>query len=306
MEQQAPFDVEAALRLQVDSASLQWRQGDVVQGLSSIRLADLNRPLTSAADEIRKLEGLSSHVSAEVTPGELGIVDVEAFDGHAIISQTCDVVRACSIQKYIQIAPVVRLENASAISAAKKWRALHSLWLPGLQDDLFADLNESFTVEKSVLVGRVPIRGLLTDDHVREFSAVVARRYGRFAFPDNFHDATKRLGGRIKDKHDKNTLEGRVLRALYQIRAQAFPYWDADRVEIVLHFILEPGSEFESGESFSSDLLSTVNGWADLCSPCGEFSTFTVEVSTLNEFTLNQYRLSEVLDLDYLSRSIDS
>ena len=160
-----------------------------------------------------------------------------------------------------------------------------------------ADLDRVMTVEKAVVAAWTRVEGCRTDDEARQFSLVLARKRARTAFPDDFVAFARPLMKRMSMKHDKQSDEGRVLRALREIRVRAAPSWDADAVELLFWFIRDVDDPaFETG------------GW-ELClkalpqalSPPGRFVHVDGVVQTLDDLTARDYVESDPLDLDHLS-----
>jgi hypothetical protein len=320
---------------QVDEASEMWRQGDILPDTPGLFLADLTRPITPEADTFRVQERLSPNTGRDYSSSdaaELGLVSVTDDLGQAIITQTCDVVRTSRKIPYLQLCPVVRVEGALA-NTARKYASPQLAWLPESGNDHFADLSRVSTVEKSILLGRTPLHGVINQEDVRNLSEVISRRYGRFAFPDDFHMGFMKLASRIRDKHKSTTSsEGACFRDIHQIRAEAFPNWEADRIEVVVHFILRPGilqeidgnTEFaidktflsKSPQQLSSEIQERANpdqtallwqilidSWVAYCEPHGKIASFYGYLATTDTFTLEQMRHTEQVDLDHLSLS---
>ncbi|WP_432753356.1 hypothetical protein ACE1OA_24060 [Streptomyces sp. JL2001] len=328
--QEAADDQWARIREQVSDVSTQWRQGDVMKNVSAVRLVDLSRPLTAAAESLRGIEGVPL-ASVDGQPPELAILDSTEPGGYAIVSQTCDVVRHVSAQPFVQLCPV-RTIPAGQIRQIQKYESTQFVWLPQLGEDQAADLTRTFTVEKSILVGQEPIHGVETDEQIRNFAAVVARRFGRFAFPDDLHDSLVRFRSKIVSKHAKESDEGSALRKIHQIRAQALPNWGAESIEVVLHFILEPDvlPEVEawpegdpnlpsvsiveaarnvansSGAEGAEAWMALVHAWVSLCEPTGAIKSISAQVTTTELFSMEDMRRTEQLDMDYLSVSAGS
>jgi hypothetical protein len=96
----------------------------------------------------------------------------------------------------------------------------------------FADLDVVETIEKSVLATCDRASGSSTDEQIRRFGRAVGRRHARFAFPDDLTRTLSRLTDRIKSKHGRASVEGRLLEQLEEIRVTASPHWPADRVDV--------------------------------------------------------------------------
>ncbi|WP_141746561.1 hypothetical protein [Streptomyces sp. LUP30] len=302
----------------------------MLKNVSAVRLVDLSRPLTPAAEALREAEGVPL-ATADVQPPELAILDSMEPGGYAVVSQTCDVVRHVSVQPFIQLCPV-RSIPADQLRQIQKYESTQFVWLPQLGEDQAADLTRTFTVEKSVLVGQEPIHGVETDEEIRNFAAVVARRFGRFAFPDDLHDSMVRFRSKIVSKHGKGSDEGSALRQIHQIRAEALPNWGAESIEVVLHFILEPTvlPEVETWPKGSPNLpsvsiveaarnvatssgtdgvkawMALAHAWVSLCEPTGVIKSISAQVTTTELFSMEDIRRTEQLDMDYLSVSAGS
>jgi len=139
--------------------------------------------------------------------------------------------------------------------------------------------------------------GYTSDADGRAFAQALARKRVRFAFPDDFTEFAKKLQGRLIDKHDKNTDEGRGLRALREIRVLATPTWDANPVALFFWFIRHVADADFEGKSWS-DLLK---GWLKLIPKSGRFAEIDGQVATLEEMTGVDFVGSDPLDLDHLS-----
>jgi hypothetical protein len=161
---------------------------------------------------------------------------------------------------------------------------------------LVADLDRVMTVEKSIVAKWQRTPGFTSDAEGRSFAQALARKRLRFAFPDDFTELTKKLQARLGDKHEKDTDEGRGLRALREIRVQASPMWDARAVELLFWFVRHDTDHNFQGKSWA-ELLKE---WLKLAPSTGRFSV-DGQVVTLEEMTGADYVASDPLDLDHLS-----
>lgn len=266
----------------IDAALHEWRQGDLALEESwFVHVGDGAAPLSEAAAEAQGgVQALTSEV--------LGLV---------VITQTCDVVRSCVTRPYIEVAPLTRV-NEEDLHQVKRGRRPAHATLPALEQDLrVADLDRVMTVEKSIVASWKRTPGFTRDADGRAFAQALARKRVRFAFPDDFTSLARKLQGRLGDKHDKNTDEGRGLRTLREIRVCASPSWDAPAVEIFFWFIRDDEDATFEGKSWV-DLLKD---WLKLIPATGRFSSVEGQVSTLREMTAHDYVESDPLDLDHLS-----
>lgn len=232
----APDSPEVA---QIDAALAEWRQGDLaLEEHWFVHLADGSQPLTAASEQAD--DGLQA-LSIEV-------------DGLVLVTQTCDVVRSCTERPFVEVAPLVEV-SGSNLRAIERCRRPAYAVIPTVKDrQLVAHLDRVMTVEKSVVAAWERTSGCPTDQARRDFAQALVRKRARVAFPDDFTAVVADLLVRLQDKHDKNSVEGRALRALREICVCAAPDWEAPEVEIALWFgPYEDELEFE-GEPWHQHL----------------------------------------------------
>ncbi len=168
--------------------------------------------------------------------------DPKAIDtphGAAVISQTCDASRPERTR--VQIAPVVRLEDANDLLEASSRKRTQYVPLPCLGPDFFADLEGITTVMKTALVASERVAGVETDEEVRDFAFSVARRFGRFAYPDDVVLCLKPLTDALRSKARKeNTPLGKALNSVHSFRVHCTD-WSMHPHNLTLIVILEPG-----------------------------------------------------------------
>jgi hypothetical protein len=269
----------------IDAALKKWRQGDLALEESwFVHVGDRAVPLTemSGAADGDGLQALTSEV-----------------EGLAVVTQSCDIVRPCLEQPYVEVSPVVRL-NAEELPLVQCGRLVRLTTLPPLLAlGLGIDLERVMTIEKSAMTNWVRTPGCTSDEIVRAFAQALARRRSRFAFPDDFTGLVDKLRRRMISKHGKDTNEGRGLRALREIRVLASPSWDSGSVELFFLFIRH---DTEAGLDSNSwaDLLKE---WLSLVPKSGRFMSVEGQVSTLEELSGGDYAHSDPLDLDHLSSS---
>lgn len=266
----------------IDASLQEWRQGDLALGESwFVHVGDGALPLSEAAAQA---ESGAQALTSEV----LGLV---------VVTQTCDVVRSCVTRPFIEVAPLMRVSEDDLHQVKRGRRPAHAT-LPVLEKELLvADLDRVMTVEKSVVATWKRTPGFTRDADGRAFAQALARKRVRFAFPDDFTALAKKLQARLADKHDKNTDEGRGLRALREIRVCASPSWDAASTEIFFWLIRDDADATFEGKSWA-DLLKD---WLKLVPATGRFKSIEGQVATLQEMTAEDYVGSDPLDLDHLS-----
>lgn len=267
----------------IDAALQQWRQGDLALEESwFVHVGDPRVPLTDA--------------TAEASEGEIQALTSEVR-GLIIVTQTCDIVRACVDRPYVEIAPLVQVSEDN-LKQVKRGRRPAYASLPSLEGErLVADLDRVMTVEKSIVATWNRTPGYTNDADGRAFAQALARKRVRFAFPDDFTNWVDRLHRRLVDKHAKDSLEGRGLRALREIRVRAAPSWDAAEVDVLFWFVREVEEPTFEGKGWW-DLLSA---WLKLVPASGRFKAVDGQVVVLEDMTARDYVESDPLDLDHLS-----
>jgi len=312
----------------VDAAMQSWRQGDIAQVHQFHHLADLREPVTS---ESATKSGSFAHTGQST----LGIDT--SVDGLVVLTQTCDIRRSASTRPYVEVCPLVHVDEATAKAASAREMPRYAA-IPAVGAATVADLDRVMTVEKGWLSFASRIPGWTTDAEIRRFQAAVARRYQRFAFPDDFTKSMSKLRTKIIDRHGKQTSpEGKLFAEVKEIRVTARPGWSADNIETTLTFILPSGtldtvpeelvSEPRLGETLqwlsarernSADISKRVlsepdissrsilwqrlgEAWAKSCKPTGCITAVYGEVVDALEYPIAEYWASDQLDLDYLS-----
>jgi hypothetical protein len=216
-----PLDADG--RVKIDEALQQWRQGDCVLGNQwFVFRVSPDAPLTDDP----------------AAAAEEGVENGEgAVFGFAVVSRTCDIVRGCGERPFVEICPLVEVDE-DKLHEIERGRRPNYAYLPGVSGrHLAADLDRVMTVEKPVVAQWERVAGCLDDNDSRRLSLALSRQRARIAFPDDFVAFATPLMNRMSTKHDKESDEGRALRALREIRARAAPSWNADTVQLMFWFI---------------------------------------------------------------------
>lgn len=267
----------------VNRALQDWRQGDCTLDKHWF-VYQLNPALAIT----------EASLSAAKEGAEIAELEVA---GLVIVSQTCDIVRACRDRPYIEVSPLVRVSD-DALHEIERGRRPAYAFVPRLAEQhLVVDLDRVMTVEKPAVLNWTRTAGCSSDAEARAFAQALARKRARFAFPDDFTLWVRKLQNRLIDKHDKNTQEGRALRALREIRVQAAPSWDSNAIELMFFFIRSREDIDFEGRGWQ-DFLST---WIKLVPASGRFMSVHGQVSSLDEIVAADYVNSDPLDLDHLS-----
>jgi hypothetical protein len=228
-----------------------------------------------------------------------GISIVQAtVEGTVLLTQTCDIVRSCLRRPFIEVAPLVRVEEGFAHEVERGYWPRYASISALRTQRLVADLDRVMTVEKSIVAVWTRTPGHTSDEDARRFAQALGRKRVRFAFPDDFNDLVKKLQSRIETKHDKGADEGRALRSLREVRVTASPSWDGPgNVGLFFWFVRNEAATTFEGKSWDG-LLSA---WMNLVPAKERFSRVEGAVVSLQDMTAAEHVESDPLDLDHLS-----
>jgi hypothetical protein len=276
-------ETKTELYAEVDRALGVWRQGDCVLGEQSfVHRLEPSLPVTD--------------IGRAGQEAGVDLAEVEVA-GLVVVTQSCDIVRPCTERPYVEVCPLVEVA-LDRMREIERGRRPAYAFLPLLASrGLVADLDRVMTVEKPVVAKWHRTSGWNTDAEARAFALALARKRVRFAFPDDFTALAKNLQNRLMEKHDKESVEGRALRALREIRVQAAPSWDHNSVTLTFWFVRHDEDITFDGNSWSTFL----DGWLGLVPQAGRFNKVFGQVTTLADLTAADYVNSDPLDLDHLS-----
>lgn len=280
--------IDEAHRGRIDAALQAWRQGDCVLGDQEF-LFRLNpaAPITEPA------------AAAAAVGADAAEVQVHGF---AMVTQTCDIVRACESRPFVQVCPLVQVD-ADRLAEIRRGRRPNYAFLPGTeQQRLVADLDRVMTVEKAVVADWERVVGAPQDEDVRRLRQALTRNRSRVAFPDDFVRLASQLTSRMSKKHDVQSDEGRALRALREIRVRAAPSWRATEIALLFLFVRSDSDETFAAQTWDNYL----DLWLNRVQPTGRFTELDGVIQTLDDLTGRDYVESDPLDLDHLSFEPDS
>jgi hypothetical protein len=281
----APHEFE-----EITEALQSWRQGDFILGsdLAFVHVARLSKPLTEGAallaDELPEVEGDS----------DFGTVTTEA-PGFILLSQTCDIVRNCEDRPFVELAALVKVSEQE-VEHIRRLKRPSFAYVPGATElQLVADLERTLTIEKAVLATLQRMPGLTTLQEATDFAEALSRKRSRFAFPNDFVRAIKKLHKRLDDRAGKQSEEGKHVDAIREIRVSAHPTWEADEVQLVFWFIKEHNPQPQNWHQFLSE-------WEGLIDKSGRFKTDEpFYIVDIDDITAKDYLESQRLDYDQLS-----
>lgn len=177
------------------------------------------------------------------------VAEVETPLGVALVSQTCDIVQPS--RPNVAVAAIAQLYGHEA-SQAKDGAFPRYVYLSGLPGDRFVDLELIGTIDKATFASaRTSEAGIDPgqEAEVRTFAVRVARRFGRFAFPDEVVAWLRPLQASVRDKYDRPSSGlGRALHEVADLRIEA-ENWMAAPLHLILHTVVKAGviPELEDG-----------------------------------------------------------
>lgn len=267
----------------VDTALSEWRQGDCVLGEHWFVYRREKSLPTREADRIDE-------------EAEAALVE-QQVPGFAVVTQTCDLVRSCSDRPFVTVCPLVEV-NEDRLREIRRGRRPAYAYLPRLEEQRLAvDLDRTMTIEKAVMASWRRTPGWSSDAELRSFAGALVRKHSRFAFPDDFVQLAKKLQKRLEEKHEKESVEGRGLRALRELRVNATPSWDAATVTLTFWFVRDDLDVDFEGQSWAS----LIESWMRLLPEGDRFVKIYGQITTLEDLTAADYVGSDLLDLDHLS-----
>jgi hypothetical protein len=271
---------------EIDAALERWSQGDCTVGGDCwfVTRFDPQHPLTPAAADVVEVDP-----NADLTESSVR--------GFVVVTQTCDLVRCCAERPFVEVAPLVAVDDRYLQEIHRLKRPRYAYIAGVAEFNLVADLDRVMTVEKAVVAGWERISGCPSDADTRLLAEALARKRSRFAFPDDFNEFAKELQKRMQKRHDKADDDGVALRALREIRVRAAPAWDAERVELMFWFIRAEEDVLFKNQGWD-ELLDE---WLKLLPPSARFSAVDGTVVSLDDMTAKEYLHSDRLDLDRLS-----
>ncbi len=269
----------------IDATLEQWSQGDCTMGdYWFVTRFDPQRPLTPDAADV-----VATSAEADLTESSVS--------GFVVVTQTCDLVRSCAERPFVEVAPLVAVDDRYLQEIHRLKRPRYAYITGVAEFNLVADLDRVMTVEKAVVARWERISGCPSDADARLLAEALARKRSRFAFPDDFNEFAKDLQKRMQKRHDKADDDGVALRALREIRVRAAPAWDAERVELMFWFIRAEEDVLFKNKAWH-ELLDE---WLRLLLPSARFSAVDGTVVSLDDMTAKDYLQSDRLDLDRLS-----
>lgn len=228
----------------------QWRQGDFALAVGGFLFASTpsGKDAFNASEEAKDIVGLVA------------------------ISQTCDIVRQTGGRHYVAVCPLVEVDEPQ-LAEVRRGRRPYFAEIENAGEAFFADLRRVMSVEKDLLKKWNRREGFSSDQSRVKFAAALERKFGQFAFPDEFDQAIVKFRQRVWSRHSKGlSPPGKIYRSLAQIRFRATPNWSAaERAISVIAIVMEEQDREASREEIHQELTHELEkiawpegyGWAE-------------------------------------------
>ena len=197
-------------------------------------------PLSEDVEALRQGDVLELH-SVPIQWDRPG--DFSCPEGVVIVSQSCDVVRRA--QAELQVSPIVHLEGPELTNAlsGRQPRYAH---ISTLGNGYFADLSIISTIHKQIAIARKTSRGINQSDsqEMARFARAIARRFDRFAFPDEIVPWIRPLQDVFRSKAlNRSSPLFRPVAKIEELRLESIAGWTAaEPHDLVLLIVLEVGT----------------------------------------------------------------
>ena len=256
---------------EIDAVTRTWRQGDFT--------------LTQTC--IYRLSG----------PPNSGEIKESPVRGLAVLTNTCDIVRTSRDRPYIEVCALFDwpADRAKEMIRVRRGLFRRYAYVPGAADlALVADLEQTMTVEKSILTTWKQSQGCVSDEERREFSRVVGQKRARPAFRDEFSGVARPLRDWLDTVGKSGRRTNVELDWFREIRVLATPDWNADSIELFFLFILSDDSP-----AFDEGLF--LQEFEEFVRPVGPFVSVSGMVYQLADLRADEFVYSDRLEYDDLS-----
>lgn len=225
--------------------------------------------------------------------------EIEDIKGLVLISQSCDIAQFHSGRHFVTACPLVEVDER-LIKECKSGMRPYFAVVESYNGKAIADLRRVMSVHKT-LVKRWKRYSVFSNEKGRvNFAATLERKFGQFAFPDQFNLAIGSFRDKIRKRHDKASTIGAIYRSLLEIRFRAIPDWEAQRRKISVIAIRDP----EKSESISLNQIEDElnNSLSKIIWPEGyKWDSPHVLLGFPNDLTADLIYSSRRGDFDYLS-----
>lgn len=228
------------------------------------------------------------------------LMQTEGVAGLIVVSQTCEIVRSSGGRHYVAVCPLIEVKENEVVPTEKGMRP-YLAYVENTDSNVFADLRRLMSVHKDLVAKWNRCSGFTTESKRLRFAAALERKFGQFAFPDEFNHAIETFRKRIWKKHDKSGSKiGAVYRSIREIRFRALPAWDSQHREITVIAILDNTFELEVSKQ---EIIEELNWSLETISwPVGyNWSKMKFQVVSTDQLSVSEYLSCIRGDFDYLS-----
>ncbi len=197
------------------------------------------------------------------------------------------------------VCPLIKV-NEQNLSEIRHGRRPYLTDVENTDKEVVADLRRIMSVHKDILQTRKRRSGFSNDLTRLRFAAALERKFGQFAFPDDFDRAIAVFRQRVWSRYSKpGSMPGAVYRSLVQIRFRADPNWSAQMrkisvIAIMYHEMNREADDMSIGNELDYILekIEWPNGytWAEP----------KLILGTAKDFTAEDLLLSQRGDFDFL------
>ncbi|MCY4565774.1 MAG: hypothetical protein OXE40_15015 [Gammaproteobacteria bacterium] len=260
-----------------DDSLKQWRQGDFALAVGGFLFAGL----PDRDDDFD---------AREESEGVVGLV---------AISQTCDIVRRTGGRHYMTVCPLIQVGDLQ-LPEVRRGRRPYFAEVENTGETVFADLRRVMSVEKNLVRRWNRQDGFSSEQGRIRSAAALERKFGQFAFPDDFDRAIAKFRERVWSRHSKGqSLPGKVYRSLIQIRFRAVPDWSVANREISMIAVMWKRKDREATrEEIHQELRQEL---AKIVWPTGyQWGDPDLLLGTAIELSAEDMMSSQRADFDYL------
>lgn len=193
---------------------LAWQQGDYSLDIPQVLLA-------------------TAYENGDLVPGAGDAI------GLAVVSQSCDIVNWGAGREFVAVAPLVEASETLVSNATRGTSPAFAALATPPAPNVVVDLGQVMSLHKSVLAELERKAGFESDESRARFADAIARKYGRFAFPDAFAGGVLApLRKKLLKGHGKDSTQGRAYASIVTVRVAAVPAWDCGNAAVGFRFVL--------------------------------------------------------------------
>ena len=266
--------------LQPKNAYLNWLQGDFALGVGPFLFGDL--------PEVDEKEAIGA---AYLAQDPVGFV---------VVSQTCDIVSHPKRLPTVAVCPLIEVDSSHRKMIGRGQAPRFGI-VENAPEGVVVDFASPMSISKELLGGWSRSQGFCDQQLAMNFARGLERVYGRFAFPDEFNESIRQLERQIKSKYGKHeSLFGKAVRSLQELRVRPDPSWDADEVRIIFMLIFSASSKREIEPKEIQSQFQQIIEKLDWVKPF-KLAEASVRIGDYDDFSARLYMESVPLDLNALS-----